>query len=48
MEARAAASDTLRMDPGFTVSRYARVEGYTLPGELKHLLDGMRKAGLPD
>jgi tetratricopeptide (TPR) repeat protein len=47
-EARAAAAETLRVDPGFTVSRYARVEGYTLPAELKHLLDGMRKAGLPE
>ncbi len=47
-EARAAASEVLRTDPHFTVSRYARVEGYTLPAELKHLLDGMRKAGLPE
>jgi len=47
-EARAAASEVLRVDPNFTVSRYARVEGYTLPADLKHLLDGLRKAGLPE
>ena len=47
-EARAAASEVLRLDPHFSVSRYARTEGYTLPAELKHLLDGMRKAGLPE
>jgi TolB-like protein len=47
-EARAAAAEVLRADPKFTVSRYRLVEGYTLPGELAHLLDGMRKAGLPE
>ena len=47
-EARTAASEVLRTDPQFTVSRYAKIEGYTLPAELKHLVDGMRKAGLPE
>ena len=47
-EARAAASEVLRADPQFTVSRYAKVEGHTLPAQLKHLLDGMRKTGLPE
>lgn len=47
-EARAAASEVLRLDPQFTVSRYAQAEAYTLPAELKHLIDGMRKAGLPE
>ena len=47
-EARAAASEVLRVDPRFTVRRYALVEEYTLPAELKHLLDGLRKAGLPE
>jgi adenylate cyclase len=47
-EARAAASEALRLDPDFSVSRYARTEGYTLPTELAHLIDGMRKAGLPE
>ena len=46
-EARAAAAAVLRADPNFTVSGYRLVEGYTLSGELEHLLDGMRKAGLP-
>ena len=47
-EARAAASEVLKVDPHFTVSRYAQVEAYTAPADLKHLLDGMRKAGLPE
>jgi len=45
--AQAAVSQTLRADPDFTLSRYARIEGYTAPADLRHLLDGMRKAGLP-
>jgi TolB-like protein/Tfp pilus assembly protein PilF len=47
-EAHAAASEVLRLDPDFTVSRYARIEGYTLPTELEHLCKGMRNAGLPE
>jgi adenylate cyclase len=47
-EARAAASEVLRLDPQFTVSRYAQIEDYTLPVDLKHLVEGMRKAGLPE
>jgi TolB-like protein len=47
-EARAAAVEVLRVDPRFSVSRYAQVEAYTSPADLKHLLDGMRKAGLPE
>jgi TolB-like protein len=47
-EARTAASEALRVDPPFTVSRYAPVEEYTLPAELEHLLEGMRMAGLPE
>ena len=47
-EARAAAAEVLRADPNFTVSGYRLVEEYTLSGELEHLLDGMRKAGLPE
>jgi TolB-like protein len=47
-EARAAASEVLRADPHFTLSRYAQVERYTLPAELEHLLNGMRMAGLPE
>jgi TolB-like protein/DNA-binding SARP family transcriptional activator/Tfp pilus assembly protein PilF len=47
-EARAAAAEVLKLDPRFTVSRYALVEDYIAPAELKHLLDGMRRAGLPE
>jgi hypothetical protein len=46
-EARAAASEVLRMDPSFTASRYAQIERFKNPADLEHLLDGMRKAGLP-
>ena len=47
-EARAAASEALKGDPHFTISRYAQVEGYSMPSELAHLLEGFRKAGLPE
>jgi TolB-like protein len=47
-EARAAASDVLKADPHFTISHYARHLGYALPTQLKHLLEGFRKAGLPE
>jgi TolB-like protein/Tfp pilus assembly protein PilF len=47
-DARAAAHEALRLDPQFSVSRYARTEGYTLPAELEHLIEGMRRAGLPE
>lgn len=47
-EARAAAAEVLKADPYFTLSRYAKVEGYILPTELEHLLEGLRRAGLPE
>ncbi len=47
-EARVAATEALAIDPLFTLSRYALVEGYTLPRELAHLLGGMRRAGIPE
>jgi TolB-like protein/Tfp pilus assembly protein PilF len=47
-EASAAASEVLRMDPSFTTSRYVQIEQFQDPTDLKHLLDGMRKAGLPE
>jgi hypothetical protein len=47
-EAHAAASEVLWLDPRFTVNRYAQVEGYTMPTQLQHLLDDLRKAGLPE
>jgi TolB-like protein/Tfp pilus assembly protein PilF len=46
--ARAAAAETLGADPHFTLARYAQVEGYTAPADLDHLLEGMRRAGLPE
>jgi len=36
------------MEPDFTVSRYGQIEQFKNPADLDHLLDGMRKAGLPE
>src|SRR5215475_3221991 len=47
-EARAAVSGVLSLDPSFSVSRYSVIERFKDPADLKHLLDGMRKAGLPE
>jgi TolB-like protein/DNA-binding SARP family transcriptional activator len=47
-EARAAASRVLKMDPKFTVTRYGLTEGYKSASDLRHLLDGMRMAHLPE
>lgn len=47
-DARAAASEVLRVDPHFTVSRYAQLEWFKTRADLDHLADGLRKAGLPE
>ncbi|HXV22839.1 MAG TPA: BTAD domain-containing putative transcriptional regulator [Alphaproteobacteria bacterium] len=47
-EAHDAASAVLRMDPHFTVSRWGRIERFKNPTDHKHLLEGLRKAGLPE
>ncbi len=47
-EARALAADALRLDPGFTLRAWAEVEPYQSSTNLEHMIEGMRKAGLPD
>ena len=47
-EAREAAARLLEVDPGFTISAWiARAPGYRQPG-YKVLIEGLRKAGLPE
>ena len=47
-EARAAAAEVLRINPGFTIESSKRFLVYKDPKDLDHYMDGMRKAGLPE
>jgi tetratricopeptide (TPR) repeat protein len=47
-EAKAWAREALRREPRFTLRRYATVEPYRSQTDLDHMIDGMRKAGLPE
>ena len=47
-EACAQAAEVLRMKPDFSIAVYAKQEPHKNPADLKHLLDGFRKAGLPE
>lgn len=47
-EARAAAQEVLRIDPKFSAQRYARTFPYKDPALAAHVLELMRKAGLPE
>jgi hypothetical protein len=47
-EARTWATAALGREPRFTLRRYAMVEPRKSPADLAHLIDGMRKAGLPE
>jgi len=47
-EARAEATEVLRINPGFTIERYKRLLVYKDPKDAEHRLDGLRKAGLPE
>jgi TolB-like protein/Tfp pilus assembly protein PilF len=47
-EARALASESLRLQPGFTLRAWATVEPFESHVDRDHMLDGMRKAGLPE
>jgi adenylate cyclase len=46
-EARAAAAEVLRINPGFTIETAKRILAFKNPKDLEHHVDGMRKAGLP-
>lgn len=46
-EAKAAAAEALKMEPGFNLRRYAMVEPYRSSLDLDRMMAGMRNAGLP-
>ncbi|MFZ1101493.1 MAG: tetratricopeptide repeat protein, partial [Hyphomicrobiaceae bacterium] len=48
-EARAEATEVLRLDPKYTIDgTQRRLALYKRPEDTEHLLDGLRKAGLPE
>ena len=47
-EARAAADDVRRIEPGFTIDRWKITAVYRNQEDAEHLFDGLRKAGLPE
>jgi len=47
-EARAEAAEVLRINPGFTIQSYKRIDVFKDPKDTEHRLDGLRKAGLPE
>ncbi len=48
VEARTAAGEVLRIDPKFTLSRWAKTLAYRDSGEQEQYLAALRKAGLPE
>jgi adenylate cyclase len=46
-KARAEAAEVLRINPGFAIETSKRILVYKNPKDLKHYIDGTRKAGLP-
>ena len=47
-KAGALVTESLRLQPGFTLSAWAATEPYKSQADLEHMLEGMRKAGLPE
>ena len=47
-EAQAKAAEALKREPSFTMSRYGLIEPYQSGASLDHMIEGMRKAGLPE
>ena len=47
-EAQAAAAEALRQQPTFNLRVWAKFENYKFQADLDHMLDGFRKAGLPE
>jgi adenylate cyclase len=47
-EARAEATEVLRINPRFAIESWKRIAVYKDPKDLEHRLDGLRKAGLPE
>jgi adenylate cyclase len=46
-EAGAEAADVLRINPSFTIESWKCTTPFKDPKDLEHLIDGLRKAGLP-
>jgi len=47
-EAGKEAAEVLRIDPGFTIESWKRLAVYKDPKDAEHLINGLRKAGLPE
>jgi TolB-like protein/predicted Zn-dependent protease len=47
-QAGAAAKEYLAANPNFSIKRWAELEPYENPADLKHYVQGLRKAGLPE
>ena len=47
-EARALAAEALRQEPSFTLRDWAEDEPYESSTSLEHMMEGLRKAGLPE
>ena len=47
-EARGEAAEVLRINPAFTIESWKRTAPFKDPKDLEHLIDGLRKAGLPE
>ena len=47
-QAGQAARDALTIDPAFSLSKYAKTQLYQDAATLVRLIDGLRKAGLPE
>ena len=47
-EAGKEAAEVLRINPGFTIESWKRLAVYKDPKDAEHILDGLRKAGLPE
>src|SRR5256714_6934659 len=47
-DARREAAEVLRVNPRYTIGAQKRIASYKRSEDMEHLLDGLRKAGLPD
>jgi adenylate cyclase len=47
-DAKAAAAEVLRIEPGFAIDKWKCTAVYRNPDDAEHLFDGLRKAGLPE
>ena len=47
-EARHEISEVLRMEPTLSIGKFAQAEAFKNPADLEHVLDGLRRGGLPE